>query len=158
MAKQALKVIEEKAPAEGQRLDKWLWFARVAKTRTVAAGMVINGKVRVNRVRIIKPAQVVRRGDVITVSVGGGVRVLKIIEGGVRRGPASEAALLYEEIVPLAASRPPISSLSEDGDLLASKSADVTPQHAEIAVEQGQGRPTKKERRLLDRLRKPDDY
>ena len=64
--------------ASGQRLDKWLWFARVIKSRTLATGLVTDGKVRVNRQRVDKPSLTVRPGDVITVTVRGAVRVLKV--------------------------------------------------------------------------------
>ena len=71
------------------RLDKWLWFARVAKTRTLAGRLVIEGKIRVNRVRISKPAHGVKSGDVVTARVGRIVRVLKVTAAGERRGPPS---------------------------------------------------------------------
>lgn len=139
--------------AEGQRLDKWLWFARVVKTRTLAAGLVANGRVRINRERITKPAQTVRPGDVVTVSVPGGVRVLKIVAGGVRRGPASEAATLYEEIVPLrSATHAKLSDGGQQGEGDATVAAPGGPVSAA-----GSGRPTKKDRRLLDRLRQRNE-
>ena len=156
MAKQVQNDSEEQASSSLQRLDKWLWFARVAKTRTISAGLVMNGKVRVNRIRIVKPAHTVRCGDVITVSVGGGVRVLRIIAGGLRRGPASEAALLYEEIVPLSASKA-VSPRPSDGDDAASEVPPSGMDQAGPVMEAGRGRPTKKDRRLLDRLRQSDD-
>jgi ribosome-associated heat shock protein Hsp15 len=84
---------DENAPV--QRLDKWLWFSRVLKSRTQAAQLVAEGKVRVNRVRITKPSHSVRAGDVITVAVRGRVLVVRILAPGARRGPASEARLLY---------------------------------------------------------------
>ena len=80
------------------RLDKWLWHARLFKTRGLAAQMVEGGKVRLNSRKINKPAQAVRSGDVLTVTLPGGVRVLRVLGMGTRRGPASEAQQLYEEI------------------------------------------------------------
>jgi ribosome-associated heat shock protein Hsp15 len=89
------------APGQGaQRVDKWLWFARVVKTRTLAAGLVHDGKVRVNRVRIDKASQPLKCGDVVTVSAGRHVRVLKVLAPGVRRGPPAEAQTLYEDLSP----------------------------------------------------------
>jgi len=83
-----------------QRLDKWLWFARVVKTRSLAASLVLDGKVRVNRVRIQKPSQTVRPGDVITVTAHSRVRVLKVLATGERRGPAVVAQTLDEDLTP----------------------------------------------------------
>ena len=80
------------APADGtQRLDKWLWFARIIKSRTLAAQLVEDGKVRVNRARAAKPSQTVRPGDVLTIAIRGHVQVLKVLAPGVRRGPPAEA-------------------------------------------------------------------
>ena len=161
MARQTQKPVDAPTIAEGQRLDKWLWFARVAKTRTLAAGFVSGGRVRVNRVRTTKPAQTVRAGDVITVSVSGGVRVLEILAGGTRRGPASEAAELYNEIVPLQSSRPAAVGTSKPaGDSAAPEPVldpALGPGQGTPVSEAGSGRPTKRDRRVLDRLRSRND-
>ena len=135
-----------------QRLDKWLWFARVAKTRTLAANLVTNGRVRINRARVLKPAQTVRLGDVVTVSVPGGVRVLKISAPGVRRGPATEAATLYEEIVPLRSSQRTPSEVEGESPAAPAQISDGPGQGGPVSAA-GSGRPTKKDRRVLDRLR-----
>ena len=123
-----------------QRLDKWLWFARLIKTRSMATRLVSAGKVRVNRVKCAKPSQTIRTGDVITAAIGRNVRVLRVLAPGTRRGPAPEAQALYEDLAPIERQ----SSKSTSLDL-------------GIAVpgfrEPGSGRPTKRERRLLDRLR-----
>lgn len=79
-----------------QRLDKWLWFSRVLKSRTLAAQLIADGGVRVNRVRTTKPSHSVRPGDVLTIAIRGRVLVLRILATGERRGPATEARLLYE--------------------------------------------------------------
>ena len=79
-----------------QRLDKWLWFARIVKSRTLAAQLVQDGKVRVNRTKVAKPAQTVRADDVLTIVIRGNVQVLKVVAPGARRGPPAEARLLYE--------------------------------------------------------------
>ena len=81
-----------------QRLDKWLWFARLAKSRTLAARLVEDGHVRVNRVKAEKPAVTVKPGDVLTLSLGLQIRVLRITAPGTRRGPAAEARGLYEDV------------------------------------------------------------
>jgi ribosome-associated heat shock protein Hsp15 len=81
-----------------QRLDKWLWFARLAKSRTLAARLVEEGHVRVNRLKIDKPAQTIKPGDVLTLSLGAQIRVLRVLNPGTRRGPATEARGLYEDV------------------------------------------------------------
>lgn len=115
----------------GQRLDKWLWFARVAKSRTLAAALVGGGKVRVNRTKVDKPAHTLRPGDVVTIALGPKVRVLKVVAPGVRRGPAPEAQGLFEELTE-PTPRP---------SLEASPAAGMR--------EPGSGRPTKRERRQI---------
>lgn len=81
-----------------QRIDKWLWFARIVKSRTLAAGLVASGNVRVNRQKVAKPSHPVAAGDVLTIAAHGRVRVLRVIAAGVRRGPAAEARLLYDDL------------------------------------------------------------
>lgn len=81
-----------------QRLDKWLWYARLVKTRSLAARLVAEGRVRINRIRAEKPAATVKPGDVLTLSVDENVKVLRILAPGSRRGPAPEARQLYEDI------------------------------------------------------------
>ena len=88
----------EPLPALPQRLDKWLWFARILKTRTSAAQLIESGKVRVNRVRVLKPSHAVQKGDILTIALRGRVLVLRILAGGTRRGPPPEAKLLYEPV------------------------------------------------------------
>ena len=82
----------------GQRIDKWLWFARMVKTRTLAQAIVSRGQVRVNKARISKSSHDVGPGDIITLAVHGRVRVIKVLAVGTRRGPASEAQTLFEDI------------------------------------------------------------
>jgi ribosome-associated heat shock protein Hsp15 len=86
------------AALERQRIDLWLWRARVVRTREAAASLASSGYVRVNGVRIDAPGRTVRLGDVITVALDRGVRVLKVTGFNERRGPAPTAASLYEEI------------------------------------------------------------
>jgi ribosome-associated heat shock protein Hsp15 len=81
-----------------QRLDKWLWFARVAKTRSLAARLVAGGHVRLNARRIETPAKDVGPGDVLTIALERRVRILKVVAAGARRGGFSEAAGLFEEL------------------------------------------------------------
>jgi ribosome-associated heat shock protein Hsp15 len=93
-------------PADTQRLDKWLWFARIAKSRTLAALLVSEGKVRVNRVRAAKASQAVRRGDVLTITLRGRVDVFKVLATGTRRGPPQHARQLYEKLAPAGPGNP----------------------------------------------------
>jgi len=81
-----------------QRIDKWLWYSRIVKTRSLAAGLVSGGAVRVNRQRIAKPSHPVAPGDVLTLALRGRVLVVKILDLGDRRRPAAEARLLYEDL------------------------------------------------------------
>jgi ribosome-associated heat shock protein Hsp15 len=87
-------------PRQTQRLDKWLWHARLVKTRSLASQLVGKGKFRVNRDKIVKPAHPVKCGDVITTAVFGHLRVLRIAGLSERRGPAAEARALYLDLTP----------------------------------------------------------
>lgn len=86
--------------AGSQRIDKWLFFARLTKTRGLAQDIVQSGAVRLNREKIDQPAKLIRPGDVLTMSLHGRVRVLKVRSPGVRRGPAEEAVALYDDLSP----------------------------------------------------------
>jgi ribosome-associated heat shock protein Hsp15 len=125
-------------PAEPQRVDKWLWYARVVKSRTLAAALVEAGKVRLNRQRFDKPSQVVKAGDVLTIALEREVRVLKVVRAGTRRGPAPEARMLFEDLTPPPPTRSEAAVAAISGP----------PRRAP-----GAGRPTKRERRHIDRLR-----
>ena len=81
-----------------QRLDKWLWFARFAKTRTLAAKLVAGGFVRVNGQRVENAAKAVAEGDVLTIAVHRTTAVVRVEDLGSRRGPAPEARLLYTDL------------------------------------------------------------
>ncbi len=113
------------------RLDKWLWQARFFKTRSLAARIVSEGKVRVNGTRVSKPASNVGAGDVLTFAQGRLVRVVRIVDLGTRRGPAPEAATLYDDLSP-----PPART---DTD---------APADSPAPAFDGGGRPTKRDRRI----------
>ena len=118
-----------------QRIDKWLWHARVVRTRSAAAALAASGHVRVNGQRIDAPSRPVRLGDVVTVALDRSVRVLKVAAFAERRGSAESASVLAEDLTPAAA---PISS----------------PAAAPAGVRQpGAGRPTKRDRRAIAHLR-----
>jgi ribosome-associated heat shock protein Hsp15 len=80
------------------RLDKWLWFARVVKTRALAQALAGSGHVRVNGQRAVAAAKAIRIGDVLTIALPSRVRVLKVLDVAERRGPAAETAHLYQEL------------------------------------------------------------
>ncbi len=119
------------------RVDKWLFFVRVAKSRTLAAKWVAEGRIRVNREKIVQPSYMLKADDVLTIALDRRVVVLKLVACGTRRGPAEEARTLYEDLTPV-----------EVKD-------DKMPAAAER--EPGAGRPTKRDRRAIDRLRDLDD-
>jgi ribosome-associated heat shock protein Hsp15 len=77
------------------RLDKWLWQARFFKTRAEAAGLISKGRVRVNGARQSKPGHGITAEDVLTFPQGNTIRLIRIVALGIRRGPYSEAQLLY---------------------------------------------------------------
>lgn len=81
-----------------QRLDKWLWHARVVKARTSAAELVASGHVRINGTREKSPGHAVKAGDVVTIALDHSVRVLKVTGFAERRGDASSARVLYEDL------------------------------------------------------------
>jgi ribosome-associated heat shock protein Hsp15 len=84
----------------GQRLDKWLWCARMAKTRSAATRLIANGRVRINGKRVRKPSRLVQLGDVITATPPGRLVVWRVLNAAERRGPASLARMLYEDLSP----------------------------------------------------------
>ena len=83
---------------ERQRLDKWLWHARVVKARSSAAALVGAGHVRVNGVREKAPGHAVKVGDVLTIGLDRTVRILKVVGFSERRGDASAARVLYADL------------------------------------------------------------
>jgi ribosome-associated heat shock protein Hsp15 len=117
------------AGSDRRRIDKWLWFARLARTRTAAQKLAVSGRVRVNREKNNSASRTIRVGDVLTVALDSGVRVLRIVALGDRRGPASEAQLLYQDLAP----------------------PEPTPRPAQ--TQRSGPRPTKRERRALDAVR-----
>ena len=75
-----------------------MWFARVVKQRPTAAELVEAGHVRLNRAKVTKPGHVVRPNDVLTIAIGEHVRVLRVKDLGIRRGPFAQACQLYEDL------------------------------------------------------------
>jgi ribosome-associated heat shock protein Hsp15 len=114
------------------RLDKWLWHARIFRSRSLASKFCLEGRIRIGGRVVEKAHQMVNPGDVLTFALGRAVKVLKIVALGTRRGPAPEARTLYEDL-----STPP-------------KPAAETPPGP--LRDRGSGRPTKADRRALDRL------
>lgn len=82
---------------DAQRLDKWLWHARFGRTRGAAQKLALSGHVRVNREKVVSASRLVRAGDVMTLALAGGVRVIRICGIADRRGSFAEAQCLYED-------------------------------------------------------------
>jgi ribosome-associated heat shock protein Hsp15 len=120
-----------------QRVDKWLWHARVVRTRSAAAALAGSGHVRINGARIDAASRPVRPGDVITIALDRTVRILKVSGYADRRGPAVSARSLYEDLTPI--DRP-------------------SPEPEIGGRPSGAGRPTKRERRQIDRLWGRDEH
>ncbi len=91
----------DRSGAERQRLDKWLWHARFARTRPLAVQLIAGGHVRVNGVRVDAPGRGIKRGDVLTLALARTAVVLTVTDFAERRGSAAAAALLYELMVGL---------------------------------------------------------
>jgi ribosome-associated heat shock protein Hsp15 len=121
-----------------QRIDKWLWHARLVRTRSAAAGLAAGGHVRLNGQRVDAASRPVRVGDVITVALDRTVRVLKVAGFAERRGAAEAARVLYEDLAPPAA-RP------------------VEPAPVVAQRDPGSGRPTKRDRRAAARFTGQDE-
>ncbi len=137
-------------PAEKLRIDKWLWYARFFKTRTLAAEVANGGKIRVNKVAIRKASADVKVGDVLTFHQGPNIRVIEVLALGSSRRPFEEARLLYSDLAPLPERTPRKDRLAEDEAEPSTLDARTAP----IAEREfGAGRPTKRERRETDRLR-----
>ena len=114
------------------RIDKWLWAARFFKSRSLAAQACDGGKVHLND-QAVKPSKLVRPGDLLTITLPRGKKIVRVVALSDRRGPGAQAAQLYADLTP---PPPP-------------REARVPPP---LYRSPGAGRPTKRERRLLDRL------
>jgi len=127
------------AAAGRQRIDKWLWHARVVKTRSLAQKLAEAGHVRKNREKVDQSSDVVRLGDVLTITLPHRVLILKVSGFADRRGSAPEAQRLYEDLSP----PPPPREAREPNPALRAP---------------GTGRPTKRDRRRMDAFEPdPDD-
>ena len=80
-----------------RRLDQWLWFARFAKSRSIAARLCASGVVDVNGMAVAKPNHGIKPGDIVSVPQGSWRRTIEVLALGLRRGPPSEAQTLYRE-------------------------------------------------------------
>lgn len=125
------------AAPETLRLDKWLWYARFCKSRTLATRLCASGRLRVNGVIVKKAHYVLRLGDVLTFPKGPHIRVIRVEALGTRRGPAPEARTLYEDLEPPQPTSP----------------ANPAAPGGVAERDPGSGRPTKVQRRAMDRLR-----
>lgn len=119
------------------RLDKWLWYARFFKTRSLATRHIASGKLRLNGEVMSKPHRAAVVGQVLTFVQQNDVRVIEIVALGQRRGPASEAVTLYNDLSP---------------PVVTAKTVDKTGRDFENRT-RGSGRPTKRLRRETDQLK-----
>ncbi len=130
---------EDPGGNSAQRLDKWLWCARFFKTRALANKLLAANRLRLDGKVVAKAHQRVRIGDVLTFPQGPHVRVVRVLSLAVRRGPAPEARTLYEDLAPVPERKP--------------EAPDPTVFAPSVpAREKGSGRPTKRDRRALNRL------
>ena len=133
---------------DAQRLDKWLWYARFFKSRSLATKFCASGRLRVNGQGVKKAHHGLHVGDVLTFPKARHIRVIRVAGLGSRRGPAKEAQALYDDLEP-----PP--SLSRPGK------KDEPGPVATAKRGRGQSRPTKRERRETDKLKRrgrPPDF
>jgi ribosome-associated heat shock protein Hsp15 len=126
-----------------QRIDKWLWHARVVRTRSAAAALAASGHVRLNGQRIDAPSHAVRLGDVVTVALDRSVRVLKVTGFAERRGGPESTQALWQDLSP-----PPVRSQKGEQETVPAEPG---------FRDAGAGRPTKRERRAIDRLQGDED-
>src|ERR1700686_3772241 len=87
-------------PDDRQRIDKWLWHARIVRTRGAAAALAASGHVRLNGARVTAPAKPVKAGDVVTIALDARVRILKVAGFAGRRGDAEAGRALYDDLTP----------------------------------------------------------
>ena len=123
-------------PQDGlrQRLDKWLFFARMVKSRSIAQAYVQSGNVRVNDAPVRQPSHMVKPGDRLAISFERMDRILVVKAAGERRGPYEEARLLDYDLTPPREETKRLTALEQ------------------AMREPGSGRPTKKERRAIDKF------
>jgi ribosome-associated heat shock protein Hsp15 len=119
------------------RLDKWLWYARFFKSRSLATKLSAEGRIRVNGIRTVKAHQALKVGDVLTFSKGPHIRVVEVRALGARRGPAAKARTLYVDL------EPPWPKSRDE----------ATRQTTAVFRLDGADRPTKAQRRATDRLK-----
>lgn len=130
-------MIESSGTDKALRLDKWLWYARFFKTRANASKAISGGRFRLDGDVMSKPHRAAQPGQVLTFLQGTRVRVIKIVALGTRRGPATEAVELYEDLSPEMPKR-----------------SDAGQAEPEFEIrEKGAGRPTKRERRETQKLK-----
>ncbi|CAH0338542.1 RNA-binding S4 domain-containing protein [Rhizobium sp. CECT 9324] len=131
---------EQSHTGSRQRIDKWLFFARVTKSRSLAQARVASGHVRVNGQPVRQPSYQIKPGDRLEINVGERQLILVVRLPGERRGPYEEARHLYEDVSP-----PP-------------KKRDAFSPMEQAVRAPGAGRPTKRDRRAIEDLRSGPDW
>lgn len=122
------------------RLDKWLWFVRFCKSRALAQKLIERGQISINGQKAHKSSASVRVGDRLIAVLGPVKRTVVVKNIGARRGSASEAQALYDEPTP------PERLHRDDQGVAAHKAGPL------LKREKGAGRPTKKDRRAIDKF------
>ncbi len=133
--------------AADQRLDQWLFFARLTKSRTLAQALIARGKIRVNKTKCDRPSIRLKAGDVLTLSMGPHIRTFEVVAIGTRRGPATEAQNLYRELTPATVQTKSSAKApaGHESSFVSDAAAAVRPA--------GSGRPSKRDRRATERLK-----
>ncbi len=126
--------------SDRQRVDKWLFFTRVVKSRSLAAKLVQSGRVRINGDKISQASRQIVPGDVLTITLDRRILIYKMLDPGERRGPADEARTLYEDLSP-----PPVPKSDRMRSAL------------DGLRDAGSGRPTKRQRRETDKWKSTEE-
>jgi len=122
---------------EKQRIDKWIWHARFVKTRSLAQKLITGGNIRINSEKVTSASRQLKTGDTLTVAIHDQVRVIRVDGISNRRGPFSEAQLLYEDLSPVIKTKKP-----------------KEPTLEEMSKIESSGRPTKQQRRQIMQMKR----
>jgi len=122
---------------EKQRIDKWIWHARFVKTRSLAQKLITGGKIRVNSEKTVSSSRQLKIGDTLTLAIQDQIKIIRVDGISERRGPFSEAQLLYEDLSPV---------------VIAKKPKELTMD--EMSRIESSGRPSKQQRRKIMQLKR----
>lgn len=123
---------------EKQRIDKWIWHARFIKTRSLAQKLITSGKIRINTEKVTSTSRQLKIGDTLTIAIHDQVRIIRVEAIADRRGPFSEAKLLYEDLSPV----------------VEAKRKSTEPTIEEMSKIESSGRPSKQQRRQIMQMKR----